>query len=132
MRLICFGRPESALADALAAVGCELDVTRPGSADGASGSAALAGALRAAEAALQEPPDAVLVTGADDAALAAALTAVKLGIPTAWAGDAGGEPPLVARVAELRLDATADVAQRASAIRELAESKNHLRRASRA
>ena|SRR5215211_477405 len=125
MRLICFGRPESALAEALAAEGCELDVKEPASGDRATGSAALAAALREAEAALQEPPDAVLVTGADDVALAAALTAVKLGIPTAWAGDGGAEIPLVARVAELRLDATADAAQRAGAIRGLAESKIH-------
>ena len=123
MRLTCFGRPESALADALAAEGCELDVTELESADGASASAALAAALRAAEAALQPAPDAVLVSGGDDTALAAALTAVKLGIPTAWIGDAGGEIPLVARVAELTLDATGDAAGTARAIRELAESK---------
>ena len=123
MRLSCFGQPESALAEALAAEGCELDVTELESGDGASAPAALAGALRTAEAALQQAPDAALVTGADDAALAAALTAVKLGIPTAWIGDSGGEVPLVARVAELTLDATGDAAEAARAIRELGESK---------
>jgi hypothetical protein len=123
MRLTCFGRPESALAEALAAEGCELDVTELEGGDGAGATTALARALRAADAALQPAPDAVLVTGADDAALAAALTAVKLGIPTAWIGDADGEVPLVARVAELPLDATADAAQTAQGIRELADSK---------
>jgi hypothetical protein len=125
MRLICFGRPPSALADALAAEGWNLDVTASASGEGASGSAAMAAALRSAESALQETPDAALVTGADDAALAAALTAVKLGIPTVWAGDAGEEIPLAARVAELTLDATGDAGEGARAIRELAESKIH-------
>jgi hypothetical protein len=122
MRLICFGTPERALADALAAEGCELDVREP-EGDRAEGSAALADALREAEAALRDEPDAALVTGADDAALAGALTAVKLGIPTAWAGDAGEETPLASRVAELTLDATGDARESARAIRELAESK---------
>ena len=38
-----------------------------------------------------DPPDALLVTGDGDAALGAALVAVKLGVPTAWlAGEDSG------------------------------------------
>ena len=122
MRLVCFGAPERALADALAVEGCELDV-RELEGGTAEGSAALAAALRSAEAALEDAPDAALVTGADDVALAAALTAVKLGVPTAWAGAEAEEVPLVARVAELTVDATRDAAEGARAIRELAQPR---------
>jgi hypothetical protein len=61
--------------------------------------------------------------GTDDAALAAAITGVKLGVPTTYLGEAGENAPLVARVAELTLDATADAGDGARAVRELAESR---------
>ena len=61
----------------------------------------------------------MLVAGDGDAALAAALTAVKLGIPTAWLRPAKRREPLVARVADETLDATADAGALA-AVRDLA------------
>jgi hypothetical protein len=90
---------------------------RAGASDGAT--AALAEALREAEALLaSDPPDAAAVFGDDDVALAAALVAVKLEIPTAWlgAGEAAPELPLVAHVAHAALDATGDAAALAAAI----------------
>jgi hypothetical protein len=123
MRLIAFGLPDRTLAEALRAEGFELDVRTLAPGTGASPTDALVGALRDAEAALEDPPEAALVAGEDDPALAAAVTAVKLGIPTAWVGAEGAEIPLVARVTELRLDATADAGDSARAVRELAESR---------
>jgi hypothetical protein len=123
MRLTAFGLPDGTLAEALRAEDFELDARTLNPGDGASPADALAAALRDAEAALEDPPEAALVAGEGDSALAAAVTAVKLGIPTAWVGADGGEIPLVARVAELRLDATADAAQSARAVRELVESR---------
>src|SRR5687768_14211580 len=74
-----------------------------------AGSAGLIAALRIAEDALEaRQPDGVVVAGTDDSALAAALTAVKLQIPTAWveARDGGGDP-VIARVADASIDASA-------------------------
>lgn len=124
MRLISFGQPDAALADALAAEGFEIEVRSLSAPDGAQATDALAGALREVEGILDAaPPRAMLVSGTHDAALAAAITGVKLGIPTAYLGDPGGNAPLAARVAELVLDATADSAASARAVRELAESR---------
>jgi hypothetical protein len=123
VRLISFGQPDSALAEALMAAGFELDVRMISIPAEERATTALASALREAESALQERPDAALIVGAGDTELAAALTAVKLDIPTAWVGDQGAETPLVARVAELPLDATSDAARSAVAIRELTESR---------
>jgi hypothetical protein len=121
--LTCFGALDAALAEALGREGFD-DVDRLTLSPDGDSVAALAAALREAGLRLAErSPDAVLVTGAGDAALAAALTAVKLDIPTAWLGEAAGELPLVARVAPITLDATASAAENSLAIRDLAESK---------
>jgi hypothetical protein len=122
--LTCFGTLDAPLADALEREGFDDVDALSLSADGDSVEG-LAAALREAELALADSgPAAVLVTGTGDAALAAALTAVKLDIPTAWLGGATGELPLVARVAPTTLDATADAAENARAIRALAESRS--------
>ncbi len=92
----------------------------PAAAAGDGASAELVAALRGAEEALAaDPPDAVLVTGQDDRALAAALTAVKLQIPTGWLGPAGTGDAPVARIADARLDATTPAVDLATAIRDL-------------
>jgi hypothetical protein len=123
VRLLSFGQPDAALAEALASEGFQVDVAALTSAPEGGMTAELARALREAESALSDRPAAVLVVGVDDAVVAAALTAVKLDIPTAWVGDRADPVPLVARVAELTLDATADAADGARAVRELAESR---------
>jgi hypothetical protein len=123
VRLLSFGQPDPALAEALVAAGFELEARVLPAPTEEHATAALASALREAEAALQDTPAAVLVVGTDDAALGAALTAVKAGVPTAWAGDRGRESPLVAHVAELTIDATADAAEGARAVTELVARK---------
>jgi hypothetical protein len=110
----------------LTAEGFELDVRAPAVGDGPAATAELAAALRAAEAALEEaPPACALVIGSGDAALGAALTAVKLEIPAVWIApaDASGDAGLTGRVADLTLDATEDAATAARAIRDLAMPK---------
>jgi alkanesulfonate monooxygenase SsuD/methylene tetrahydromethanopterin reductase-like flavin-dependent oxidoreductase (luciferase family) len=80
----------------------------------------LAAALRAAEAAVErERPGAAVVIGDSDGALAAALTAVKLGVPVASvAGSTAvpGEPPLVTLVADGTIAASGDPAEVADAV----------------
>lgn len=125
MNLICFGALDGSLAEALQRGGFD-DVDRVALSPEGDSVTALAAALRAAELRLAEDaPTAVLVTGTDDAALAGALTAVKLDIPTAWLGVLTRELPLVARIAPVTLDATAGAAQNARAVRDLAESTTH-------
>lgn len=111
-----------ALADALEAEGLEARARALPSGDGNRPSAALVSALRAAEEALAaDPPAAVLVKGADDAALAVALTAVKLQIPTGWlAEDDSVEGALIGRVADASVDASAPAGEVASQVSELA------------
>jgi hypothetical protein len=118
VRLATFGTLDEGFAKALLSEGFELE-RRTLAADGPSAPSALASALREAEATLGDAPAGVLVTGTDDDALAAAITAVKLGIPTAWVGRVDGDAPLAAHAAELALDATADVAASARAVAEL-------------
>lgn len=126
MRLIRFGNGEDGeLAAALAAAGFAVDAQPPpaGTASERTATAALTEGLRAAEAACAgERPTAVVVADAGDAALAAALVAVKLEIPTAWLrpADAGAEDELVGRVADLTLDASHDADETARAVRDLA------------
>ena len=123
MRVMLFAaQADAALMAALQAEGLELDHRTPPPADAPGASGVLISALRDAEQALAATrPAAVLVTGDGDAALAVALTAVKLSIPTAWLrpGGATGHP-LVDRVADEALDATADAAQLAASVRALA------------
>jgi hypothetical protein len=126
MRLITFG-PEirPALASALAEEGFQLEVApvAPPPAPGAVG--ALAAGFRQAELALGgDPPAAALVAGGGDPALAAALTAVKLGVPVAWIPppDPEVEVHLTRRVADLTVEATEDARDGARAIAEMAAS----------
>jgi hypothetical protein len=122
MRLSTFGTLDERFAEALTAEGFELDRQNL-AADGPSAPSALAGALREAEATLGDAPAGALIAGTDDAALAAAITAVKLGIATAWVGRGDGDVPLVAHAAELTIDATADAAESARAVTELVARK---------
>jgi hypothetical protein len=124
MRLVLLGEQiEPALAEALVAHGFEIDRAPPPRPQGDAAVAELAAAIRGAEAALQpDPPACALVAGSGDVALAAALAAVKLGIPCAWieppeAGDAGR---LVGRVVDLSVDATGDAAELARAVAGIA------------
>ena len=124
MRLLCIpAQPEPGLAEALTAEGFELDV-RAAAESPASATATLAASLRTTETAL-DGAAAVLLTGTGDEALGAALTAVKLGIPTCWLrpADASVEEDLIGRVADLTLAATDDAAAASLAIRELAAPK---------
>ena len=125
MRLIVFGteiRP--ALASALAEEGFQLEAA-PTSAPGSGAVGALAAGLRQAESALGgDPPAAAVVAGGGDPALAAALTAVKLGVPIAWIPppDADVQVHLTGRVADLTVEATEDARDGARAIAGLAAS----------
>jgi len=123
MRVMLFAAAaDAALMAALEAEGLRIDHREPPSADAPGASGVLVSSLRDAEQALAAAePAAVLVGGDGDAALAAALTAVKLSIPTAWLrpGSTTGHP-LVERVADRALDATADAAQLAASVRALA------------
>ena len=114
--------PESGRSLAADLEGAGLDVAPievPDPGDLAGGG--LAAALRAAEAALEsDRPAALVVAGAGDEALGAALTAVKLGIPTAWLRPDEPTAGLTGRVADLTLDATDGAPAIAAAIRELA------------
>ncbi len=123
MRVVLFADGEAGgLGERLSADGVALEPVSLPAPEGDASSAALVGALRGAEDALEgEEPAAVLVAGDGDAALAATLTAVKLQIPTGWLRPAGaGEDGLVARLADTSLDATAPAADLGSAIRDLA------------
>ncbi len=127
MRLILFGTEiPAALRSALAEEGFELESPPAGGTPPGPGPVgALAAALREAEAALQgDPPSAAVVTGGDDAALGAALAAVKLGVPTAWISppDAEIQVHLTRRVADLTRDATRDARESAREIAEIAAS----------
>ena len=123
MRMIVLG-PEvpPPLAAALADEGVETEQAPQPEPQGESAVAELTAALRATERALDGSGAAcALITGAGDAALGAALTAVKLGIPSAWLApaDAVESGELTGRVADLTVDATADPGAGARAIREL-------------
>lgn len=127
MRLILFGTEiPPGLASALAEEGFQLEVApAPGSPPAAGAVGELAAALREAESALSgDPPAAALVAGGGDDALAAALVAVKLGVPTAWISppDAEIEVHLTRRVADLTVDATQNARDGARAIAEMAAS----------
>ena len=125
MRLILFAGPEESAVAALEAAGVEAEKRDLPAAAGPEAAAELVAGLRGAEEELAgEPPDAVLVAGTGDAALGVALTAVKLQIPTAWlrSGDVGGAP-LVARVVDESLDATAGAGDLDSQVRDLAARK---------
>jgi hypothetical protein len=124
MRVVLFG-VDAALAESLARSGVEVEQGPPAPTGDPGATAALAGGLRAAEEALAgSPPDAVLVGGDDDEALATALTAVKLEIPTAWLRPAASSADaLVGRVADVSLDATADAEAVAAALAELASPR---------
>ena len=121
MRVVLVGTHPS-LVEALGRAGMEVGQVQFPPAGDAGATAGLAGALRAADEALAgDPPDALLVGGDGDPALGAALTAVKLGIPTAWLRPADApRDALVGRVADLSLDATTDAEVLATAVRELA------------
>lgn len=125
MRLVLFGHDTvPGLAEALAGEG--FDVARaPEPAAGDGPVDALVANLRAAEDALGEPPaDAAAVCGGGDPALAAALAAVKLGVPTAWIRppDAEIEVHLTGLVADAAVDATDGAAACASAVTAIAAS----------
>jgi hypothetical protein len=125
MRLVLFGHDTvPGLAEALAAEGFELArASEPVAGDGLVG--ALVTHLRAAEDALGEsPPDAAVVCGGGDPALAAALVAVKLGVPTAWVRppDAEIEVHLTGLVADACVDATDGAAACAEAVTAIAAS----------
>lgn len=107
---------------ALQAEGISLDRWDLPPAIGSQTSGALVAGFRDAETTLSgEPPEAVLVAGTGDGALAAALTAVKLQIPTGWLRQADSpEDALIARVADASLDATAPAADLAAQVRDLA------------
>ena len=112
---------DDGLAGALEAEGFEVErCALPSEAGGPT--PLLAATLRSVEAALgDEAPAVVVISAPGDAALAAALATVKLGIPTVWlrppgAPDADG---LVGRVADLELDATQAAASLARSIRDM-------------
>lgn len=113
---------DATLAESLSRAGIRVEQGPPAPADGHGATAALVATLRATEEVLTgDQADAVLVGGDADEALAVALTAVKLEIPTAWLRPADApRDGLVGRVADLCLDATADAAAVAVAMRELA------------
>jgi hypothetical protein len=127
--LLLSDRASTDLADALRSR--EVDVAEaiiggegaPATANGGE-IAALAAALRAAEAALADrPATAAVAVGDGDWALAAALVAVKLGIPLAWLprgapaqAAEGAEPPLLQLVADHALQASDDPDAAAGAI----------------
>ena len=120
MRVVLFADGSAdGLADGLAAEGISLEAVTLPAKPGAPSIAALVSSLRGAEEALTgDAPEAVLVAGEGDEALAAALTAVKLQIPTGWLGPA--EDSLLGRLADASVDATAPAADLASAVRGLA------------
>lgn len=124
MRLTLFGtETDPALVEALSGQGFAVAERALASPTGPEATATLAAGLRDAEAALAgEAPAAVVVAGGGDAALAAALTAVKLEIPTAWLPPAAGDPAdaLPSLVADLTLDASRDASANAQAVRALA------------
>ncbi len=127
MRLILFGTEiPPALRSGLAEEGFELEAPPArGAAPAAGAVGALAAALRDAESALGgDPPSAALVAGGGDAALGAALAAVKLGVPTAWISppDAEIEVHLTGRVADLTVDATQNAHDAAREIAEMVAS----------
>jgi hypothetical protein len=127
--LLLSDRASTDLADALRSR--EVDVAEaiiggdgtPAAADGGE-IAALAAALRTAEAALADrSATAAVAVGDGDWALAAALVAVKLGIPLAWLPRGapaqpaeGGEPPLLELVADHALKASDEPDASAAAI----------------
>ena len=58
--------------------------------------------------------------GEGDGALAAALTAVKLGVPTAWVASGQTDEPVLSRLADESLGATRDASAIAAAMTGLA------------
>jgi UDP-N-acetylglucosamine 2-epimerase len=123
MEVVVFTTGENpGLVEALTGEGLSARTEAIPSAEGPGESRELVAGLRGAEAALEsDPPDVVLVTGAGDGALATALTAVKLQIPTGWLGGGDdGEGELIARVADASLDASAPAGDLASRVRDLA------------
>jgi hypothetical protein len=110
MRLVALGpEPSPDLAEALAAAGFTLERRALPAAAEAGRSAGLAAALRASDAALSDPPEVALVTAAGPEGLMAAVTAVKLCIPTAVVGaPEEGQPPLAGRVAHLWVERSDD------------------------
>ena len=123
MRVALFAADTSDVGS-LAALAEDIEVDRHASpaSPGPAAVSALVASFRAAEEALAEdPPDAAIVAGEDDAALAAALTAAKLDVPTAWLRPPGTKgQPLVERVAGAAIDAEGDASALASAVRSLA------------
>jgi hypothetical protein len=121
MGIILFARPDQQHAVAeLSEQELELRLHELESTDGPTGG--LIAGLREAERALADADaDAVLVAGADDAALAAALTAVKLQIPTAWlAGEGDDAGVLIGRVADEVIDASGPAEEVAARVAALA------------
>lgn len=120
MLLMAFGeQPPPALGGALAAAGFAVERPALPSAGGDGSPARLAAVLREVEARLEaERPYAVLVTGAGEEALMAAVTAVKAGIPTVAVAAADG-PAIASHVADLELSATQNAEAAAQAIRDL-------------
>ena len=126
MRVMLFAAAmDRDLAEALAAEGLAPDARALPAAEGGEASGTLVAGLRGASEALAgEKPDAVLVAGVNDAALAVTLTAVKLQIPTGWLHDEeAATDGLVARVADASLDASAAAGDLAAQVRALAARK---------
>jgi hypothetical protein len=121
MRVLLFdaeGDPD--LLAGLRAEGLEVERPEVPPSPGPGATTALVAGLRGAEGALAgDPPAAVVVAGTGDEVLAAALTAVKLAIPTVWlaSGEVGA---LIGRVADRSVDASAGAPAAAGAVRELA------------
>lgn len=122
MRITLLAPPmDAALGSELDAAGLEVRTCELPAGDGEEPGGELSACLRASERALSgHSPDAAVVAGGGDAALAAALTAVKLQLPTVWVSAAGEEPgSLVERVADLTVPASEGAQQIATAVREL-------------
>jgi hypothetical protein len=111
MTALLVGEADAAagLLEALRAAGVEASVDEPPGADERGEIAALADELLRFESRLREaPPSAVLLLDAGDAALAAALVATKLLIPTGAVGVDGAEgenAALLSQIADRKLSA---------------------------
>ncbi len=122
MKVVLFtGGAAEETAAALTAEGLSPDVRPLPAPTSPEASGALVAGLRGASDALtSEEPDAVLVAGSGDAALAVALTAVKLQIPTGWVRYASSPADtLIARVADQTIDATAPAGDLALQVKAL-------------
>ena len=120
MKVVLLARESPAeILEGLVRAGIEVDEVRLPTAE--SDIATLAACLEAAATALAAPvPAAAVVAGEGDAPLAAALAAVKLGVPTAWIGGTG---PLPGLLADEALDASADSASLVRAVEALVNPK---------